>query len=72
MVQKIKIDGTFGEGGGQILRTSLTCSMITGKPLEIYNIRRKRRKPGLLRQHLTAVNASKEISYKLGYEPEGE
>lgn len=58
----IEIDGAEGEGGGQILRTSLSLSMITGKPLVIHNIRAGRRKPGLLRQHLTAVLASAEIS----------
>ena len=57
----ITIDGSFGEGGGQILRTSLSLSLVTGKPFSIYNIRAGRKKPGLMRQHLTAVNASAEI-----------
>lgn len=57
----IYIDGSFGEGGGQILRTSLGLSMVTGKEFCISNIRKNRRKPGLLRQHLTAVNAAKTI-----------
>src|SRR5579871_6726280 len=48
----IPIDGSMGEGGGQILRTSLSLSLITGKPFRIENIRAKREKPGLLRQHL--------------------
>lgn len=60
-MKKIKLDGTYGEGGGQILRSALTLSMITQKPFEIENIRGKRAKPGLLRQHLTAVKASQEI-----------
>ncbi|MGL4668562.1 MAG: RNA 3'-terminal phosphate cyclase, partial [Saezia sp.] len=58
----ISIDGSEGEGGGQVLRTALTLSMITGTPFEIKNIRAKRGKPGLLRQHLTAVNAAAQIS----------
>ena len=57
----ITIDGSFGEGGGQILRTSLALSLITGKPFKIDNIRAGRRKPGLMRQHLTALNAAAEI-----------
>jgi RNA 3'-terminal phosphate cyclase (ATP) len=54
----IIIDGSLGEGGGQILRTSLTLSMVTGKPFAIENIRAGREKPGLMRQHLTAVKAA--------------
>ncbi|MBW1800564.1 MAG: RNA 3'-terminal phosphate cyclase [Deltaproteobacteria bacterium] len=57
----ITIDGSYGEGGGQILRTSLALSLVTGKPFSIYNIRAGRKKPGLMRQHLTAVNAAAEI-----------
>lgn len=57
----IEIDGTYGEGGGQILRTSLALSLVTGKPFRIENIRGKRQKPGLLRQHFTAVTAATEI-----------
>lgn len=57
----IEIDGAFGEGGGQILRSSLTLSLLTGRPLTMVNIRAKRKKPGLLRQHLTAVAAAKTI-----------
>ncbi|MBL8567082.1 MAG: RNA 3'-terminal phosphate cyclase [Hyphomicrobiaceae bacterium] len=56
------LDGSYGEGGGQILRTSLTLSMITGEPFRIERIRAKRRKPGLLRQHLTAVRAAARIA----------
>ena len=59
--EMITIDGSFGEGGGQILRTSLALSLITGKPFRMDNIRAKRKKPGLLRQHLTAVNAATEV-----------
>lgn len=55
------IDGSFGEGGGQILRTSLALSLVTGKPFRIEKIRANRKKPGLMRQHLTAVNAAAEV-----------
>src|SRR5689334_333662 len=54
----LKLDGSVGEGGGQILRTALALSALTGQPFEIEKIRAKRRKPGLLRQHLTAVRAA--------------
>ena len=57
----ITIDGSYGEGGGQILRTALALSLVTGKPFSIRNIRAGRKKPGLMRQHLTAVNAAAEI-----------
>lgn len=57
----ITIDGSTGEGGGQILRTALGLSLVTGKPFSIFNIRAGRKKPGLMRQHLTAVNAAAEI-----------
>lgn len=58
----IEIDGTIGEGGGQILRTSLTLSSITKKPFKITNIRKKRENPGLQRQHLTAVEVVKRLT----------
>lgn len=54
----LTIDGSYGEGGGQIIRTSLALSLVTGKPFRIYNVRARRAKPGLQRQHLTAVNAA--------------
>jgi RNA 3'-terminal phosphate cyclase (ATP) len=57
----IRIDGSFGEGGGQILRTSLSLSLATGKAFRIENIRAGRERPGLLRQHLTAVLAATEV-----------
>jgi RNA 3'-terminal phosphate cyclase (ATP) len=52
------IDGSYGEGGGQILRTSLTLAALTGQPVRIEHIRAGRRKPGLRPQHLTAVRAA--------------
>ena len=54
----ITIDGSIGEGGGQVLRTALALSIATGRPFRLENIRSKRPKPGLLRQHLTAVQAA--------------
>jgi len=57
----ISIDGSQGEGGGQVLRSSLALSLVTGKPFRIANIRAGREKPGLMRQHLTAVNAAAEV-----------
>ncbi len=58
----IMIDGGSGEGGGQVLRSSLSLSLVTGQAFRIENIRAGRQKPGLLRQHLTAVLAAAEIS----------
>ena len=57
----ISIDGSIGEGGGQILRTALGLSLVMGEPFTIENIRAGRAKPGLLRQHLTAVEAAAKI-----------
>ena len=57
----IYIDGSYGEGGGQILRSSLSLAAITGKPINIYNIRAGRKKPGLAAQHLTSVRAAAAI-----------
>jgi RNA 3'-terminal phosphate cyclase (ATP) len=58
----IEIDGSEGEGGGQILRSALSLSICTEQPFRIENIRANRDKPGLMRQHLTAVNAAAAIS----------
>ena len=58
----LTIDGSSGEGGGQILRTALALSTVTGKPFRIEKIRAGRPKPGLLRQHLTAVKAAAKVS----------
>ncbi len=57
----IHIDGSQGEGGGQVLRSSLALALVTGKPFTIDHIRAKRAKPGLMRQHLTAVRAAAEV-----------
>ena len=57
----IRIDGSAGEGGGQMLRSALSLSLATGKAFRMENIRAKREKSGLLRQHLTAVHAASEV-----------
>ncbi len=57
----VVIDGAFGEGGGQILRTSLALSLVTGQPFRIEAIRANRKKPGLRQQHLTTVNAATQV-----------
>lgn len=58
----IVLDGSFGEGGGQILRTSIAFSALLGEPVKIVNIRAKRSNPGLRRQHMTAVKILAEIT----------
>ena len=55
------LDGAAGEGGGQILRTALGLSLVTGTPFRLNNIRAGRERPGLRRQHLTAVEAAARI-----------
>jgi len=52
------IDGAYGEGGGQVLRTALTLAVLTGRPIRIERIRAGRKRPGLRPQHLTAVRAA--------------
>ncbi|MFQ6032660.1 MAG: RNA 3'-terminal phosphate cyclase [Candidatus Zixiibacteriota bacterium] len=58
----LQIDGNYGEGGGQILRTTLSLSCHLNRPVEIFNIRKGRKNPGLQPQHLTSVNACRSIS----------
>jgi RNA 3'-terminal phosphate cyclase (ATP) len=57
----LAIDGSHGEGGGQIIRTSLALSLVTGKPFHVKHARANRAKPGLRQQHLTAVRAAAAI-----------
>lgn len=57
----VEIDGSRGEGGGQILRTSLALAVITGRKLRMYNIRAGRKRPGLQRQHLACVEAAAQL-----------
>jgi RNA 3'-terminal phosphate cyclase (ATP) len=76
----VTIDGSVGEGGGQIIRSALALSLVTGRPFRIERIRARRKKPGLLRQHLTAVHAAATVggarvsgaelgSSSIGFEP---
>lgn len=64
----MRIDGSYGEGGGQILRSAVALSALTGKEIEMVNIRSKRDKPGLAAQHLTGVRGVAELC---GAEVEG-
>lgn len=64
----VEIDGSYGEGGGQILRTALALSCLTGKAFRIIDIRKGRKKPGLMPQHLVAVRAAANVA---GAEVEG-
>lgn len=57
----LTIDGSHGEGGGQILRTALALSLLTRTPVRFENVRAGRKKPGLLRQHLACVNAAAQV-----------
>ena len=57
----IKIDGSYGEGGGQIIRTALALAVLTQQPFQVTGIRAGRKKPGLKAQHLTAIKAWQEI-----------
>lgn len=61
MCERLIIDGSLGEGGGQILRTALSLAMCQQQPIQVRNIRAGRSKPGLMRAHLTAVRAAAEI-----------
>ncbi len=57
----VTVDGSYGEGGGQIVRTSLALSCLMGRPVTILNIRAKRKNPGLAPQHLTGVRAIAQV-----------
>ncbi|MEE8403519.1 MAG: RNA 3'-terminal phosphate cyclase, partial [Candidatus Hydrothermarchaeaceae archaeon] len=57
----MKVDGSFGEGGGQILRTSTALGALLNEPIELYNIRLNRPKPGLAHQHLAGINALQDM-----------
>src|SRR3954462_5830535 len=61
MTQHIILDGSHGEGGGQILRTSLALSLLTGRAFHVQTIRARRSKPGLQPQHLMSVRAAATI-----------
>lgn len=78
----IVIDGSMGEGGGQVLRSVLTLSLLTGQPVRMFNIRAGRERPGLMPQHLAAVQAAARVgrasvegackgSQDLTFEPRG-
>ncbi|MFN7275985.1 MAG: RNA 3'-terminal phosphate cyclase, partial [bacterium] len=58
----IEIDGSAGEGGGQVLRSALALSLCTRKPVKLRGIRARRPRPGLMRQHLACVNAAMQVS----------
>jgi RNA 3'-terminal phosphate cyclase (ATP) len=60
--EMIEIDGSAGEGGGQVVRSSLALAVMTGQPVHIANVRARREKPGLQPQHLAAVRAAAQIS----------
>lgn len=57
----VELDGAAGEGGGQVLRTALALSMVTGRSLRMHRIRAGRSKPGLMRQHLACVQAAQQV-----------
>jgi RNA 3''-terminal phosphate cyclase len=58
----LKINGGYGEGGGQIIRSAITLSCITKQPIHLENIRKNRKDVGLKPQHLTAIRILQKIS----------
>lgn len=60
-IPSLEINGAWGEGGGQVLRSALTLAAVTGRPFRISNIRARRPKPGLMAQHLKAIDAAAAI-----------
>jgi RNA 3'-terminal phosphate cyclase (ATP) len=58
----IELDGSMGEGGGQVLRTALSLSLLTGQPMTLSRVRAGRQRPGLRPQHLAALNGCARIS----------
>lgn len=58
----VEIDGSMGEGGGQVLRSALSLSIITGKGMHVRNIRARRSKPGLMAQHMKSIHAAAAVS----------
>jgi RNA 3'-terminal phosphate cyclase (ATP) len=62
MAELVTLDGAMGEGGGQILRSAVALSLVTGTPIRIENIRANRPKPGLGYQHLAAARAAAQVS----------
>lgn len=69
-MKMVVIDGSSGEGGGQILRTALAVSMVTGQPFRIKDIREKRKKPGLLQSHVAIIEAAARLC-SAGFEGAG-
>jgi RNA 3'-terminal phosphate cyclase (ATP) len=61
VTKRLELDGSFGEGGGQILRSSLALSLLTGRPFHLRNVRARRPKPGLQPQHLMSVRSAAAI-----------
>ena len=62
MTDPIQLEGAMGEGGGQVLRTALSLSLLTGRPFVLSQVRARRDRPGLRPQHLTAVQAAAQVS----------
>src|SRR2546426_11855190 len=57
----IEVDGSFGEGGGQVLRTAVALAAVLAKEIHVFNIRAGRAEPGIRPQHMTGVKAAKEL-----------